>query len=137
MPLSLSASMRRSKPSVSSCSALLASMLCTVAGIPLLPDRLLMRTSSSSSKSSPKEGLWLAKEFLPVGFDIGGKAERVIACTLFRKLGVTLFESFDDCYMLGQRYCGAVRPPDRELPVTTHMQQDIVGHVDQRRRLAE
>src|ERR1700688_2671807 len=112
-------------------------MLCTVAGIPLLPDRLLIRTSSSSSKPSPKEGLWLAKEFLSVGFDIGGKAERVIACTLFGKLGIALFERFDDCHMLGQRYSGAVRPPDRELPVTAHMQQDIVGHVDQHRRLAE
>src|SRR5258705_4825818 len=139
MPLSLSASMTRWNPSVSSCcaSALVTSMLCTVAGIPLLPDRLLMRTSSSSSKSSPKQGLWLAKEFLSVGFDIGGKAERVIARPLFRKLGITLFERFDDCHVLGQRYCGAVGPPDRELPVTTHMQQDIVGHVDQRRRLAE
>src|SRR6266702_364150 len=112
-------------------------MLCTVAGIPLLPDRLLMRTSSSSSKSSPKEGLWLAKEFLSVGFDIGGKAERVIACALFRKLGVTLFERFDDRHVLRQRYRGPVHPSDRQLAVTAHMQQDIVGHIDQHRRLAE
>src|SRR5713101_10155224 len=137
MPLSLSASMRRSKPSVSSCSALFASMPCTVAGIPLLPDRLLMRTTSSSSKSSPKEGLWLAKEFMSVGFDIGGKAERVIACTLFRKLGITLFERLDDRHMLGQRHRGAVHPADRQLAVAANMEQDIVGHIDQHRRLAE
>ena len=57
----------------------------------------------------------LAKEFLSVGFDIGGKAERVIACTLFRKLGITLFQRFDDGHVLGQRYCGAVGPPDAVL----------------------
>src|SRR5438034_10844052 len=112
-------------------------MFCTVAGIPLLPDRLLMRTSLSSSKSSPKQGPWLAKEFLSVSFDIGGKAERVIACTLFRKLGVTLFERFDDRHVLRQRHRRAIHTPDRELPVTAHMQQDVVSHIDKHRPLAE
>src|SRR5712671_5839952 len=112
-------------------------MLCTVAGIPLLPDRLLMRTSSSSSKSSPKQELRLVKELLSVGFDIGGKAERVVACTLFSKLGTTLFERLDNCHVLRQRHRGAVHPSDRQLAVAANMEQDVVGHIDQHRRLAE
>src|ERR1022692_1423221 len=106
--------MTRLKPSVSSCcaSGVFASMLCTTADIPLLPDRFLMRTSLSSSCSSRIKGRRSLKEFLAVGFDIGGKAKRVIAGALFRQFGVALFERFDDRHMLGQRHRNAVPAPD-------------------------
>ena len=39
--------------------------------------------------------------------------------------------------MFGQRGRGAVDAADRQLPVAANVQQDVVGHVDQHRRLAE
>src|SRR6267142_1504057 len=51
-----------------------------------LPDRFLMRTSSSSSDVK----FLLVEQFLAVRLDIGRQAKRVIACALFRKLGVAL-----------------------------------------------
>src|SRR6266571_9472185 len=96
-----------------------------------------MRTSTSSSKKSKVKGCGQLKQLLAVRFDISGKAERVIACPLFSKLGVTLFERFDDRQMLRQRHRGAVDASDGQLAVAANVQQDIVGHVDQHRRLAE
>src|SRR5260370_34831558 len=96
-----------------------------------------MKTSSSSSKPSPEaKGCGWLKEFLPVGFDISGKAEGVIACALFGQFGVTLFERFDNGHMLGQRGCSAVHAPDRQLPVAANVQQDIACHIAQHRRFA-
>ena len=69
--------------------------------------------------------------------DIGSKAECVVARALFCKLGVALFEGLDDGQVLGQRSGGAVHASDRQLPVAADVQQDIVGHVDQHRRLGK
>jgi fructose-1,6-bisphosphatase/sedoheptulose 1,7-bisphosphatase-like protein len=72
-----------------------------------------------------------------VGFHIGGKPEGVIARALFRQLGVAFLERLDDSHMLGQRYRSAILASDRQLPVAANVQQDIIGHIDQHRRLAE
>src|ERR1700688_4908767 len=137
-PLSLSASMIRLNPSVCSrsASALLASMLCTIADIPILPDRFLMPTNSSSSGRVRLKQRVL-KQFLAVRLDIGGKAEGVVACALLRQFGVALLEGFNDGEVLGQRSGGAVGASDRQLSVAADVKQDIVGHVDQHRRLGK
>src|SRR5476651_2844293 len=111
-------------------------MLCTIADIPLLPDRFLW-TSSSSSQSFQNERLSLVKKLLAVSFHISGETERVVACALFRKLGIALLERLDDGHVLGQGRGGAVCTPDRQLPIAANMQQDVVGHVDQHRRLGQ
>src|SRR6266699_6929524 len=95
-----------------------------------------MRTSASSSNRHPK---WCdqLKELLAVRFDVSGKAKRVIACPLFRKLGITRFQRFDDSEMFGKRGGGAILASDRQLPITANVQQDVVGHIDQHRGFAE
>ena len=70
-------------------------------------------------------------------FDKGGKTEGVIARKLFRKLGIALFQGLNDGQMFGKGSCGAVRAPDRQLPIASHMKKDIVGHIHQNGRLAE
>src|SRR3981081_3194893 len=104
--------MMRLKPSVcsrsASAAALFVSMLCTIADIPLSPRSFLDRVRRllfvvrSARPWFVKRGRGLLKQLLPVRFDISGKAERVIACALFRKLGIAIFERFDDSQMLRQ-----------------------------------
>src|SRR5215203_2910803 len=123
--------MIRLKPSVCSRSSAASAMLCTTADIPLLPDRFLIRTSPSFAlKQFFLKQLFL-EQLLAVGLDIGGQAERVVAGALFREFGVASLERLDDRQMLGQRGRGAILSSDGQLPVTAHMQQDVIGHVDQ------
>ena len=70
-------------------------------------------------------------------FDVGGKAQRVVARAFLGEFGVACFQRLDDRQMLGQRGRGAILPPDGQLPVAAHVQQDVVGHVDQHRRLRQ
>src|SRR6202035_2319890 len=106
------------------------------ADIPVLPDRFLMPANSSSSGRG-----WLKqrvlKQFLAMRLDIGGKAESVVARALLRQFGVALLEGVNDGHVLGQRSGGAVHASDRQLPIAADVQQDIVGHVDQYRRLGK
>jgi len=87
--------------------------------------------------SSANQMTGALEEFLAVRFDVSGKAECVASGELFRKLGIALLESLDDGHVLRQGRSDAVRAPDRQLPIPTHMKQDIVCHIDQHRRLAE
>ena len=79
----------------------------------------------------------LIEQFLAVGLDISRKAQRVIARTLFGKLGVAFFQCLDDGEMFGQRGRDALGAADRELTIAAHVQQDVVGHVDQNRRFRQ
>src|SRR5664279_5281761 len=112
-PLSLSASMMRLNPSV--CSRSVSAAFTSTAAVfsigvtSLVASYRFLRTSSSSSWLIARAGgLVSLKQFLPVGFDIGGKAERMIARALFRQIGVALLERLDDGEMLGQRRRDAV-----------------------------
>jgi len=74
---------------------------------------------------------------MAVCLDVGGKAKRVVARALFGEFSIARFQRFDDPHMLGQRGRGAILAPDRQLPVAAHMQQDVVGHIDQNRRFRQ
>ena len=69
--------------------------------------------------------------------DVRSKTKRVIAGALFSEFGVALLERFDDGEMFGQGGRSAIDPADGELTIAAHMQQDVVGHVDQHRAFAQ
>src|SRR5215813_10708369 len=97
MPLSLSASMTRWKPSVSSCSAPDASVFCAVFSMGLISLVVSSRTSSSSSVEIASAG-----QFLTVRLDKGGEAQRVVARTLLGKVGIACLQRLDDSKVLRQ-----------------------------------
>src|SRR5215470_20294009 len=132
MPLSLSASMTRWKPSVSSCSVPGASDLTAVFSMGVVSlivgsDELIVSREVAS----------LSKKFLAVRFDISRQTQRVVARTLFGELGVTRFQRLDDGEVLGEGHRGTIGPPYGELAIAAHVQEDVVGHVDQRRRFRQ
>src|SRR3954451_21655778 len=105
MPLSLSASMTRWKPSVSSwvssCSVPGASDFAAVFSIGVSPlsltrgrvDRLLKVQTNGSRRA---KGSLSGKKFLAVRLDIGGKSKRVVAGALFSQLGIASLQRLDD-----------------------------------------
>src|SRR5882724_3024358 len=115
MPLSLSASMTRWKPSVSSCSVPGASDLTAVFSM-----GLVSLIFGSDELIVSREVVSLGKKFLAVRLDVSRKTQRVVARALFGELGVARFQRLDDGQMLGQRNCGAIRSPDGELAIAAH-----------------
>src|SRR5512139_203328 len=99
MPFSLSASMTRWKPSVSSCSVPGASDLVAVFSMGLVS---LVSVLGRVLRTSGERllGQELREQFLAVRFDVSGKAEGVIAGALLGELGVARFQRFDDAEML-------------------------------------
>src|SRR5262245_24284123 len=134
MPFSLSASMTRWKPSVSSCSVPGASDLVAVfsMGLVSLVSKVAGRLLVLLVKWLLAEQL--TEKFLAVRLNVSRKAEGVIARALLRKLGVARFQRFDDAEMLRERGRGAILPSDRQLPVAAHVQEEIVGEINQHRR---
>src|SRR5256885_7974228 len=101
MPLSLSASMTRWKPSVSSCSVPGASDFAAVFSMGIIS--LIVFRFGRIDRLCVK----LRKQFLTVCLDIGSKAERMVACALLSEFGVAGFQRLDDRQMLGQGSRGA------------------------------
>src|ERR1700752_345119 len=100
MPLSLSASIRRENPSVSSRSAsgVLALMPCTAASaMGVLPDCFLPSLCPFSSI-----------QIVGVFGDVLGEAERVIAYQSFGAQRVARLQRFDDVHVIADRAVGAV-----------------------------
>ena len=66
-------------------------------------------------------------------FDVSGKAKGVIAGALLGELGIARLQGFDHAEMLGERRRGTVLASDGQLPIATHVQQQVVGEIDQHR----
>ena len=63
-------------------------------------------------------------------FNIGGKAERVIAGALFREFCVPRFERFDDGKVLGKRCRGAIFSSDGQSIAFTGVTSEVDGRLD-------
>src|SRR6516165_4001972 len=135
MPLSLSASMTRWKPSVSSCSVPDASVFFAVLSMPRLPERRVPGCDTFSFVARVNGSL--AKWLLAMRLHIGGEAEGVVARTFLCEFRVARLQRFDDSEMLGQGGRRTFSSSDGELAVAAHVQQKIVGQIDQHRRLGE
>src|SRR3954470_11452995 len=133
MPFSLSASMTRRNPSVNSCSVPGASDLVAVfsMGLVSLVSRCRFRLLGAMPRPSGER--CRLEEFLTMRFDVSGKAKGVIAGALLGELGIARLQGFDHAEMLGERRRGAVLASDGQLPIATHVQQQVVGEIDQHR----
>src|SRR5438132_525797 len=100
MPLSLSASMMRWKPSVSSCSVPGASDLTAAFSMGVVSLIFWF------GRVARLLGEQLRKQLLAVRLDVSRKTQRVVARALFGELGVARLQRLDDGEMLGQRDCG-------------------------------
>src|ERR1700674_846367 len=100
-PLSLSASMTRWKPSVSSRSGSVA-----VSGLAVL-------TAASAMGRLPRFYASCSIEMIGVAGDVLGEAERVIAHQILVALGVARLDRLDDVHMVADRPIGTVFLADR------------------------
>src|SRR5579859_6071954 len=124
MPLSLSASIRRWNPSVSSrsTSGVVALMLCTAASaMGALPEPLL-----------PSFCPFPSIQIVGVFGDVLGEAERVIAHQGLGAQRVARFQRFDDVHVVADRAVGAILLADGLAADHPHMGEQVLGQMDQR-----
>src|SRR5271170_456703 len=117
-PLSLSASMRRWKPSVSSRSGAGASV---PAGFDVL-------TAASAMGGLPDVVL---VEIIGVPGDVVGEPQRMVAHELLGARGVARLDRLDDVHMVADRAVDAVLLADGLAPDHPHMGEQILGQIYQ------
>src|SRR5215216_6185371 len=113
-PLSLSASMTRWKPSVSSCCASAA----FAAGFSF--------TAASAMGILP-EPFSKSIQIVRVFFNVLGEAERMIANEILGTLGVARFKGLDDIHMVADRSLDAVLLADGLAPDHAHVREQVLG----------
>src|SRR6185312_10074050 len=124
MPFSLSASIRRWNPSVSSRSASgeLALTVCTAASaMGVLPEPFL-----------PSLCPFPSIQIIGVLGDMLGKAERMIAHQGLGAQRVAPFQRFDDVHVIADRAVGPVLLADGLAADHPHMGEQVLGELDQR-----
>src|SRR4026207_1704566 len=126
IPLSLSASTMRWKPSVSSWSppAAFASMLCTVVADISLPQNLLSGTESKSVQCYK-------------ALDVVSQPQCMLAHQTFGTLGRARFQCAHDFLVINDRSPGAILLENRALPNGTHMKEQRIGYAADQRVLAQ
>src|SRR5258705_11699620 len=119
MPLSLSASMMRWKPSVISRSASPAGLRCTAASDIVL-SRNFGRAFASRCQPIP-----VLVQVVGVFCDVLGKAKRVRAHQLLGARGFARLQRLDDVHMIVNRAVGAILLADRLHTDHSHMGEQV------------
>src|SRR5581483_1291336 len=121
-PLSFSASMRRWKPSVSSCvssAAPLADSLRLVVCVIRLFSRRIARPGSFVRSTQE----------VAVLLHMRCEIERVLPGELLGELGIPPLQRLDDLEMINDGALSPVVLADRHLPDRTHMDKEVLRHV--------
>src|SRR4029079_5217188 len=131
-PLSLSASIMRWKPSVSSCSASAAGCALTAASaIESLPQNSFrLRMFFSKNRFPLFRNMRLIK-IRGMARDVIGKAEGVRAHELFGTLGCACFKSLDDIQVVANRTVGAILFADGLAADHAHVGEQILCQIDE------
>src|SRR3954454_12211934 len=118
MPLSLSASMTRWKPSVSSC--------CTSSVLEGV--RLSLRAASAMGISLD---LFRSIQIIGVCRHVLGKPERMIAHEVLRALGVALLDRLDDGHVVADGASGPILLANSLAPDHAHMGEQVFRQRDE------
>src|SRR5258708_13670463 len=126
MPLSLSASMTRWKPSVSSCSASAAFVV----------SRFSFTTASAMGVSlkmvvSCVQSNSCLVQVVRVFRDMVGQAERVGAHQVLRTRGIARFERLDDVHVVADRAIRAILLADGLAADHAHMGEQVLRQIDE------